>query len=140
MITFAEKDYNLKQILDNSKLLELKTDNHYNIIGLKQDKNCVEITYDYDNFPVVSESSESFQLFCNVNGLTCKVITEYAFNYDKDDENIVKIGFRKDLREHIDFSARLLKTAVNLFEGKLKLKDFDYMTIIKGAPKLLKAV
>jgi hypothetical protein len=133
MITFNREDFYLKEILDKSGLIDLETNANYYIYGLKKDRKCVEISYKTFIYPYIHRCWGYLHLFLSENQAGSMTYTDD--NYKTKDKFIVKIGLRLNLRENIELSSNILKTAIYLFEKKMEIENFEYRKKIRGFPK-----
>lgn len=135
MISFEEKDFNLGRVFEHTNLLELRTDPDYQVFGLKKgaERPCIEIQYNYNLFPLLYDITYYLQAFFRNNGISFRI--NPSPDYVEKTPNLVKIGLRHDVREHIEFSARIMETIIYACEKKFQLKDVDMRKRISLAPK-----
>lgn len=129
MINFNENDYNISKIKKESKLFNLNTKHDYRVYGLrKADENpLIFIELQSGSINTTTDKMGLLVGFMAKN----KIEVEFDFN----SENNIRIGMRKDLREHIVLSSCILQTIIYYIEGKLTL---DMKNSLPGIPKFVK--
>jgi len=131
MITINKSDYNLKKILEVSELEDLETPATYHIYGVK-DKSpnrAVTVTFDSGTHSKLYDFTFMISSFFQRNGISLLYDTAHF-----DDSSVIKIGLRKDLRQHPELCANLVKTIVFAGESKIKTRDFNYRMRIPKMP------
>ena len=127
MIDFNENDYNLVKIRRESKLFNLVTKHEFRVYGLRQSGNpLIWIEYNRYDQRISSLILSKLQDFFTKNNINIE------FERRNDEEYVVNIGLRRDLREHVVLSSAIIQTIIYALEGKL---DLDSSQVIPGIPK-----
>ncbi|MEK6882061.1 MAG: hypothetical protein AABY22_20765 [Nanoarchaeota archaeon] len=127
MIDFNENDYNITKIKKESKLFNLATKYSYRVYGLiKQGNPIICIQYSNHNINLREpQFLEKVEQFLYKNSLRVEIRSNEGRN------NKIRIGLRRDLRDHVVLSAAVLQTIIYGIEGRI---DFDNKKI-PGIPK-----
>lgn len=119
MITYSFKDYNIKNIVEKTGLLGKPLWGEYRIYGLSNDSlTDMVISFDSDNYSSLDDKFwQLIELFEINNFIT--VGNEMNF----DNNNICKIGLRKDLRANTKLCSCIVRTVIGVAESQLILND-----------------
>lgn len=139
MISINKDDYNLPSVLDESKLFNFITKNKFYVYGLMQQNNS-PILIEFNN-DIVDDAFRNnlaaLVAFFKLNGIEVET-------FDKCQEHVVNIGFRRDLRAILNkqkkpiFAASVLSTIVYTLENRLdadKMKTFKLPAFPALPPK-----
>ncbi len=130
MIDFNENDFNITKIKKESKLSNLVTKYSYRIYGLAQESNPL-IWIRYSKYKL-RRPELLFRIgqFLIRNNLQAEILNVEDENKM---ENTIKIGLRRDLRNHVVLSAAILQTIIYGIEERI---DFNKNNRnIPGIPK-----
>ena len=130
MVKFKEIDFNLPKIRRESKLFNLVTRFTYRVYGLKvvEGNPAIQLTLpDNDNGNTAVDATPLEKFFKD---------NKIEFDVDENGEfgNVIRIGLRRDLREHIVLCSCILQTIVYVCEKRIEL---DETYLIPGIPKLV---
>ena len=135
MITFTD-DENLEKI--RAELGDIETDNNYKIFGLtnntpknKKTNKGVEIHYNLLAPPILFVDWEKVSSFLRNNGISSRHLFNETLG---DDRYLIKLGLRKDIRQHPKLCACIIKTIILTLEGKIKLRKIEQNTKIQNIP------
>ncbi len=124
MITINTTDFNLKKILQESKLSNLVTRNKYYVYGLCQENNPA-IIIEYNNNKVnknFKKNIESLVEFFKLNEMEIQTYGDFICNK-------VSIGLRRDMRDILNsnkrpiFASSVLCTIVYALEDRINIEQ-----------------
>ena len=138
MITFTN-DENLNLI--SAELGDMETNNNYKVFGLvnntlgnKKINRCVEIHYSLLVFPDLYNDWEKVSLFLTNNGISSRYMCDKNLLGLFDGIRLIKIGLRKDIRQHHSLCACILKTVILALEKKIKIRRMEQNMRILNLP------
>lgn len=139
MITFNTEDFHLNEIVNGSGLETLQTINDYYIFGVKENQynqdspmRCAVGIFYKTDVHAIGNTWHKIHQFFDRNGITSTSIEDE--NYKTKKPNIIKIGLRKDLRDHILLSKAVIKTIIYVLEGKVSFGQKEQFKKFKGIP------
>lgn len=117
MISFNEQDVNMRAISDKARLFNLTGLYGYRIFGLRQE-NRPPIWVSYPDKMSLKFKTDTLiiQEFFRQQGLQVCIS-----QYQKQNNQVVKIGLRHDVRKHIEISSAIIQTIIYYLEKRLKL-------------------
>ncbi len=129
MITFNKKHFNLEKIAKASDAKKLMVKRDYRIYGIADDSDraCYAIHIAVPNhLHQITQNGDLYSFFA-LNSMQVHIAT-----IEDDEENHIRIGFRKDIRDHVKICAAALRTIIFYYENRLKT-PLSYS--IPGIPK-----
>ncbi len=129
MITLNKKHFNLEKIAKASDAKKLMVKRDYRIYGIADDSDraCYAIHIAVPNHLHNLGYNSDLHSFFASNSMHIHIV-----NIDDDEENNIRIGFRKDIRDHVKICAAALRTIIFYYENRLK-SPLSYS--IPGIPK-----